>query len=63
MDTYAKKIKTWREMAQLTQRQFAERADVHLNTVIRVEGGKNVTVQQLAKFAKVMGMSLSELVA
>ena len=63
MNTFPEKIKTWREMARLTQKEYAARADVHVNTVIRVEAGKNVTVFQLKKMAEAMGMTLAELVA
>ena len=50
-------------MTKLSQKEFAGRADVHVNTVMRVESGKNVTIFQLSKIAKAIGMTLAELVA
>ena len=63
MDTFSVKIRAWREMTKLSQKEFAGRADVHVNTVMRVESGKNVTIFQLSKIAKAIGMTLAELVA
>lgn len=63
MSKYPEKIRAYRELTRITQKELAERAGVHFNTLARVEKGEGVNVFQLEKIAKAMGMSLSDLVA
>jgi len=63
MANHAEKIRAFRELTRITQKQLAEKAGVHFNTLARVEKGEGVNVDLLEKIAQAMGMSLSDLVA
>ena len=63
METYSKKIKEYRELTKVSQKDLAKRAGIHFNTLARVEKGEGVNIEQLKKIADAMGMALADLVA
>ena len=58
------KIKQLREQLNLSQEKLARLADVSNNTIINMEAGKqnNPTIETLQKIAKVLNVSIEELI-
>lgn len=53
-------IKSWRIFEGISQREFADMADSHLNTISNLENNKNVSVSTLLNCVEATGMSLAE---
>ena len=54
----AKELHETRRQAQLTQAEIAERMGTTQSVVSRIEGGANVSVQTLARYASACGKHL-----
>lgn len=53
-------IKNWRVNENLTQHDFSEAAEIHVNTIQKLEGGYSVTLLTLFACIDAMDMTLSE---
>ncbi|MGW4844892.1 helix-turn-helix domain-containing protein [Nocardia brasiliensis] len=61
---FGKRIRTYRRAAELSQEQLAELADLHRTYVSTIErGGQSVSIDNAAKLAKALRLSLSDLLA
>lgn len=49
-------VMTWRKLRHLTVEQVADRADVSRNTVLRLEGGQGVSLENLLRVARALGV-------
>lgn len=49
-------LATWRRLRHLTAREVADRADVGISTVLRMERGEGATVENLLKVARALGI-------
>ena len=59
---FGRRVKELRQSLNLSQEAFAELADVHRTYVGMVERGeKNITLSNIAKFAKALEVEISEL--
>lgn len=65
MSNISKTLRKLREQKGLTQEKLARLADVSNNTVIKIEAGKNEnpTLDTLKKLAKVLDVSVDDLIA
>lgn len=61
--TIAATVRRLRQDAGLTQQGLADRADLSLRTVTRIEAGEEARVVTLTAIANVLGVSISELLA
>lgn len=67
-DVYAQKLfaenmKALRKAQKLTQEQLAEKAALHINYVSAVERGlKNISIVNIEKLAKALGVTMTVLV-
>jgi transcriptional regulator with XRE-family HTH domain len=62
LKTVGAHIRSLRKARKLSQEQLAERADLHYTMIGSVERGeRNITLGNLAKIAKGLGVSLREL--
>ena len=62
LDRFGKRIKELRQSLHLSQEALAERADVHRTYVGMIERGeKNITLSNINKFSKALGVAMSEL--
>ena len=62
LDRFGKRIKELRQSLNLSQEALAERADVHRTYVGMIERGeKNITLSNIDKFSKALGVKMSEL--
>ena len=62
--TIAKRVRARRLDLGLSQEQFAERADLDVRHVQKIEAGEsNATLETLLKVSRALGMSLRDLVA
>lgn len=58
------RIRKRRQELHLSQEKLAERADISLNTVSRVEGGQSdMSIEVFRRLAQSLGMSANELLA
>ena len=59
-----KNIKTLRQRKKLSQEKLARLTDISLNTLTKIESGytKRPSVQTIHKIAKVLGVSMDDLV-
>ena len=64
MSTLSKNLRKLRKKKGLSQEKLARLADVANNTIIKIEAGKNKnpTLDTLKKIAKVLGISVDELI-
>ena len=64
MSNLAKNLRQLREAKGLTQEKLARLADVANNTIIKIEAGKNKnpTLDTLKNIAKVLEVSVDELI-
>ena len=61
-DTFARNLRRAREQAELSQEALADRADLHRNAVALLEAGKrDVKLTTVAKLAKALGTTASDL--
>lgn len=59
----ARNLRTLRKAQKLTQEQLAERAELHVNYIGGIERGeRNVTIRNIQKLAKALGVTMSVLV-
>ena len=59
---FGKKVREKRAALHLSQEELAERANVHRTYVGMIERGeKNITLENIAKFAKALNLTLSQL--
>ena len=49
-------VTTWRKLRHLTVEQVADRADVSRSTVLRLEGGQGVALENLLRVARALGV-------
>jgi transcriptional regulator with XRE-family HTH domain len=49
-------LATWRRLRHLTAQEVADRADVGISTVLRMERGEGATVENLLKVARALGI-------
>lgn len=49
-------VTTWRRLRHLTAQEVADRADVGVSTVLRLERGEGATVENLLKIARALGI-------
>lgn len=49
-------VSTWRKLRHLTVEQVADRADVSRSTVLRLEGGQGVSLENLLRVARALGV-------
>jgi transcriptional regulator with XRE-family HTH domain len=49
-------VATWRKLRHLTVEQVADRADVSRSTVLRLEGGQGVSLENLLRVARALGV-------
>lgn len=60
---FGKRIRSYRYSQELSQEQLAERADLHRTYVSTIErGGQSVSLDNAAKLARALNVSLPELV-
>ncbi len=58
-----KNLKALRKAQQLTQEQLAEKATLHINYISAVERGlKNISIVNIEKLAKALGVTMTVLV-
>lgn len=64
MSTISKNLRKLREAKKLSQEKLARLADVANNTIVKIEAGKNQnpTLDTLKKVAKVLGVSVDDLI-
>ena len=64
MSNIAKNLRKLREAKGLSQERLARLADVANNTIVKIEAGKNKnpTLKTLKKIARVLGVSVDELI-
>jgi XRE family transcriptional regulator, regulator of sulfur utilization len=64
MSTISKNLRKLRESKKISQERLARLADVANNTIIKIEAGKNQnpTLDTLKKIAKVLGVSVDDLI-
>lgn len=64
MSSIAQNIKRLRKNQKISQERLARLANVANNTIIKIEAGKNQnpTLDTLKKIAKVLGVSIDELI-
>jgi transcriptional regulator with XRE-family HTH domain len=53
-------IRTYRLNDGMTQKNFSDMAEIHINTLQNLESGKQISVNTLFRCIDAMGMSLSE---
>lgn len=59
---FGDRVRGRRTALHLSQEELAERADVHRTYVGMIERGeKNITLENIAKFAKALNLTLSQL--
>lgn len=51
-------LATWRRLRELTMAETADRADVSISTLQRLEHGHGATVETLLRVARALGKSL-----
>jgi XRE family transcriptional regulator, regulator of sulfur utilization len=62
--TVGEQIRAYRKQAGFTQEQLAEKADLHHNFIGEVERGNlNISLDSLVKIAKVLKVTVAELVS
>lgn len=63
MTNIADNVRKTRKKAGLSQDKLAREAGIAYNTVVKIESGenKNPTIDTLSKIAKVLGVSVDEL--
>ena len=61
VDRVGRRIGELRRNARLSQEKFAERLDVSVQYVSRVESGENLTLHSLAAIAKALGVEVNAL--
>lgn len=49
-------VTTWRRLRHLTAREVADRANVGVSTVLRLERGDGATVENLLKISRALGI-------
>ncbi len=49
-------VSTWRKLRHLTVEQVADRADVSRSTVLRLESGQGVSLENLLRVARALGV-------
>ena len=60
---FGKRIRAYRHARELSQEELAERADLHRTYVSTIErGGQSVSLDNAAKLARALKVSLSELI-
>jgi transcriptional regulator with XRE-family HTH domain len=64
MSSIAKNLRKFRETKRLSQERLARLADVANNTIVKIEAGKNKnpTLTTLKKIAKVLKVSVDDLI-
>ena len=64
MSNIATNLKKLREAKKLSQEKLARLADVANNTIVKIEAGKNKnpTLETLTKIAKVLNISVDDLI-
>ncbi len=64
MSNIATNLKKLREAKKLSQEKLARLADVANNTIVKIEAGKNKnpTLETLTKIAKVLNVSVDDLI-
>lgn len=64
MSNIASNLRKLRESKKISQEKLARLADVSNNTIIKIEAGKNQnpTLDTLKKVAKILGVSVDELI-
>ena len=64
MSNIATNLKKLREAKKLSQEKLARLADVANNTIVKIEAGKNKnpTLETLTKIAKVLNISVDNLI-
>jgi transcriptional regulator with XRE-family HTH domain len=55
------RLEAWRLEHALTQRELAEHADVSRGTVVRAEAGEPISLPNVRKLAKALGISVRDL--
>jgi len=62
--TIADNIKKYRNKLGVSQDRLSKLADVTHNTIVKIESGanKNLTIETLAKIAKVLNVSVDDLI-
>jgi transcriptional regulator with XRE-family HTH domain len=60
-DIYLPHLRAWRADQGLTQRELAEKAGVSVGTVLRAEAGGPMRVNNIAKLARALGISVHDL--
>ena len=48
-------ISTWRKLHRLTAAEFADRAGVEANTVLRLENGPGADLEHVLRYARCLG--------
>jgi transcriptional regulator with XRE-family HTH domain len=63
MSTIGKNIKKYRQEKELSQDRLSKLADLSLNTVVKIEidESPNPTIETIQKIAKVLGVSVDDL--
>jgi transcriptional regulator with XRE-family HTH domain len=56
MTTIGDHVMTWRRLRHLTLQEVADRADVGVSTVLRLERGEGVNLENLLKVARALGI-------
>ena len=53
-------IKNWRVNENMTQRDFSKAAEIHVNTIQKLEAGNNITLLTLFACIDAMDMTIAE---
>lgn len=56
MRTFGEHLSTWRKLRQLTAAQVAERADVSVSTVLRLENGDGASLENVLRVSRALGV-------
>lgn len=56
LDELGRDLSTWRKLRHLTVEQVADRAGVSRSTVLRLEGGRGASLQNLLRVARALGV-------
>ena len=62
LDLIALYLRELRFNENLTQKELSDELDLHLNTIIRLENGHNMTITSLFELCDFYGVTLSEII-
>lgn len=63
LNNLGKKIKHERQLQGITQEQLAEKADISVNFMSLIEGGRNMSVETLVNIASALGVTVDYLLS